>query len=126
MDRKIPTHANCKRCFVTAECTGTALIVAGGHGENFKELTTVEVLNIENRQWSTAADLPEPLQYHSATVCGDQLYMLGGAHHYLLTKSVYTCSVSALLQTCTQRSLVELLKCFVTIQQQQWWYRCME
>ena len=96
-----------KRQFVTAVCIGSALIVAGGYGENHKELTTVEVLNIENRQWSTAADLPESLQYHSVIVCGDQLYMLGGAHGHSLTKSVYTCSVSALLQTCTQRSPLE-------------------
>ena len=99
-----------ERYFVTAVCTGTALIVAGGVGKNFKEMTTVEVLNIENHQWSTAVDLPESLQYHSVTVCGDQLYMLGGAHRAAPTNSVYTCSVSALLQTCTQRSLVETLK----------------
>ena len=96
-----------KREFVTAECTKTALIVAGGCGENYGELTTVEVLNIENHQWSTAVDLPESLQYHSATICGDQLYMLGGARGHSLTKSVYTCSVSALLQTCAQRSSLE-------------------
>ena len=99
-----------KRYFVTAVCTGTALIVTGGFGENCKELTTVEVLNIENRHWSTAADLPEPAQCYSATVCGDQLYMLGGVYHRICTESVYTCSVSALLQTCTQRSLVGTLK----------------
>ena len=67
-----------KRYYVTAVCSGAALIVAGGIRENVKELTTVEVLNIENHQWSTAVDLPESLQSYSATVCGDQLYMLGG------------------------------------------------
>ena len=96
-----------KRHFVTAVCTGTALIVAGGLGVMYEELKTVKVLNIENRQWSTAVDLPESLQCYSATVCGDQLYMLGGAHRTIPTKSVYTCSVSALLQTCTQRSSLE-------------------
>ena len=96
-----------ERQVVTSVCTGTALIVAGGVGENYKELTTVEVLDIENRQWSTAVDLPESLQCYSATVCGDQLYMLGGAHRVIPTKSVYTCSLSALLQTCTQRSSLE-------------------
>ena len=99
-----------KRGFVSAVCTGAVLIVAGGMGESYKKLTTVEVLNIENHQWSTAIDLPESLQHHSATVCGDQLYMLGGEHHFIPTKSAYTCSVSALLQTCTQRSLVGTLK----------------
>ena len=96
-----------KRGSVTAVLTGTVLIVAGGLGENLKKLTIVEVLNIENLQWSTAIDLPESLQYHSATVCGDQLYMLGGG--YVRSHSAYTCSVSALLQTCTQRSLVGTL-----------------
>ena len=89
-----------RRCFVTAVCTGAVLIVAGGY-DGKKELTTVEVLNTERHQWSTAIDLPEPMQYHSATVCGDRLYMLGGAHDHEPTESVYTCSVSALLQTCT-------------------------
>ena len=93
-----------KRYFVSAVCTGTDLIVAGGIANNSKilTLTTVEVLNIKKYQWSTAVDLPEPLQHHSVTVCGDQLYMLGGARGHVSTKSVYTCSVSALLQTCTQ------------------------
>ena len=99
-----------KRYFVTAVCTGTALIVAGGWGENGGELTTVEVLNIENRQWSTAVDLPKPMRIHSVTVCGDQLYMLGGEHIHTPIKSVCTCSVSTLLQTYTQRSLVGTLK----------------
>ena len=98
------------RYFVNAVCTGTVLIVAGGVGRDIKVLTNVEVLNIESHQWSTAVDVPEPLQYHSITVCGDQLYMLGGAHNHALTKSVYTCSVSALLQTCTLRSLAGTFK----------------
>ena len=102
------------RYFVNAVCTRNNLIVAGGVlsqvGPGARVLTTVEVLNIESCQWSTAIDLPHPLQYHSMTVCGDQLYMLGGAHDCAPTKSVYTCSVSALLQTCTHKSLVGSFK----------------
>ena len=93
-----------KRMFVTAACTGTVLIIAGGLGEKFKSLATVEVLNCETSQWSTAADVPKPLFCCSAAVHGDQLYMLGGPSD---NKSVYTCSVSALLQTCTQKSSLE-------------------
>ena len=88
------------------------MIVAGGFHRGV--LTTVEILNIENHQWSTAAYLPEPMQYHSAAICGDQLYMLGGACGYLLTKSVYTCSVSTLLriqaEPHAQKSLLGTLK----------------
>ena len=95
-----------ERYFVSVVCTRIHLFVAGGTGKGAKVLTTVEVLNTVNRQWSTAVDLPDPLQYHSVTVCGDQLYMLGGALSHAPTNSVYTCSVNALLQTCTHRSLV--------------------
>ena len=99
-----------ERYFVSAVCTRTDLIVAGGTGKDTETLTTVEVLNIEKSQWSTAIDLPEPVLYHSVTVHGDQLYMLGGTHGRVPAKSAYTCSVSALLQTCMQRSLVGTLK----------------
>ena len=92
-----------KRRFTTAVCTGTVLIIAGGAGEN-GPLATVEVLNFETSQWSTAFDVPKSLFCCSAAVHGDQLYVLGGD---LLRKSVYTCSVSALLQTCTQKSSLE-------------------
>ena len=92
-----------KRRQVTAVSTETVLIIAGGVGENGR-LATVEVLNFETSQWSTAADLPESLSYSSAAVHGDQLYMLGGDWG---DKSVYTCSVSALLLTCTQKSSLE-------------------
>ena len=55
-------------------------------------------------------DLPWPMYLASATVCGDQLYMLGGFEDRTPTKSVYTCSVSALLQSCVQSSLEAKLK----------------
>ena len=90
---------------VATVCTGAVLIVAGGH-DGEKELTTVEVLNIKNREWSTALDVPEPSQHPSMTVCGDQLYLLGGTCSNESTRSVYTCSVNALLQTCKSTTLV--------------------
>ena len=85
-------------------CTGTVLIVAGGLGENYAGLTTVEVLNFESSQWSTAVELPVSLFSCSTVVHGDQLYMLGDGFG---TQSVYTCSVSALLQTSSQKSPLE-------------------
>ena len=93
-----------KRRFVTAVCTGTVLIVAGGGGESYKTPVTVEVLNLETSQWSAAVNLPKSLVCCSAAVHGDQLYMLGNRSG---RKKAYTCSVSALLQTCTQKSSLE-------------------
>ena len=62
-------------------------------------------------QWSTAADLPLPMYLASAKVCGDRIYMLGGVdEHYTATMSVYTCSVSVLLQSCVSSSFIAKLK----------------
>ena len=74
---------------------GVALIVAGGW--TFSGPTeTVELLNSETKQWSTAADLPQPLSFTPAAVCGDQLYVVG--------EIMYTCSVKLLLASIKNRS----------------------
>ena len=94
-----------KRWRTTSLCNVTTLIVAGGRGEGGVVLSTVEVMNIRNHQWSTAANLLRPICIASATICGDCIYMLGGVdEHSAFTKSVYTCSVSALLQSCVPSS----------------------
>ena len=94
-----------KRSNTTSLCTGTTLIVAGGWNKVGVQ-STVEVMNTENYQWSTAAELPEPMYWASITICDDQIYMLGGADkNHTFIKSVYTCSVSALLQSCVPSSL---------------------
>ena len=78
-----------KRVSAIAVTTGRALIVAGGYGL----LTTVEIMNTDTRQWSRAADLSRPMWSVSATVCGDRIYTSD-------EKSVITCSLPALLQSC--------------------------
>ena len=83
-----------KRDVVIAVTTGRALIVAGGRDRG--SLTTVEIMNTDTRQWSTAADLPQPMDMASATVCGDRIYMS-------YEKSVITCSLLALLQSCSPK-----------------------
>ena len=82
-----------ERCIVTAVTTGRALIVAGGYNRGY--LKTVEIMNTDTHQWSTAADLPQEMYMWSAsaTVCGDRIYMSK-------EKSVITCSLPALLQSC--------------------------
>ena len=99
-----------KRMWTSAVVTGTTLIVAGGWGEG-GVLSTIEIMNTENRKWSTAADLPQPMSRASATVCGNQLYMLGGVSKVDVSiKSVYTCSVSDLLQSNVSNSLLAKFK----------------
>ena len=99
------------KCWLTAVvCSGKSLVVAGGVGEGRKKLSTVEVMDTKTLQWSTASSLPHPLYTASATLCGDQVYMLGGFdQNDKPSKSVYTCSLAALLQSCQPQSLVARL-----------------
>ena len=89
-----------KRWRSTALCSGTALIVAGGQAVGVMAMRTVEVMDTETLQWSTAADLPQPLSKAPGAVCGDHVYILSLSYG---PKSMYTCSVSALLQSCRSR-----------------------
>ena len=108
--KKFPSMPT-KRQWTTVVRTGTTLIVAGGEGEIDRMLSTVEVMDTESHQWSTVANLPEPMYLASATVCGGKVYMLGGANKtYRYSKSVYACSLSDLLQPCVSRSLLANLK----------------
>ena len=100
---KFPPMPTC-RSSSSALCTGTSLIVAGGRDRKDEDrvmMRKVEVMNTETCQWSTAADLPAPRLYSSVTICGDSIYMLGGrGDKQILTRSVYTCSLSVLLKSC--------------------------
>ena len=88
-----------KRCTTAAVCGGTSLVVAGGRGTNIAYLDTVEVMNTETLQWSTASSLPFRLCYGSATICQDRIYLLG----YITNtepRSVLFCSMADLRQSC--------------------------
>ena len=71
------------------------MIAAGGIGG--RRVTTVEILDTELRQWSSAASLPHPMTVASITVCEDLLYLLGGADQNDRTLSVLTSSITDLL-----------------------------
>ena len=93
-----------KRSHTAAVTTIQHLIVAGGeNGSN--RLDTVEVLDIETLVWSTAASLPHPYSYASATICGDQLYILGEHEKVAFGSSrepqvVLASSLTQLLHSC--------------------------
>ena len=100
-----------KRSTAAAICRGTSLAVAGGYGDNFTRLSTVELMNTENLQWFIASSLPHPLDEATATICGENLYLLGGFDKGgNPTQSALTCSLSALLQSCQSQSLGTRLK----------------
>ena len=94
-----------KRWKSSAVTTKQHLVVAGGKMESLSQLNIVEVMDVQSLTWSTVASLPHPFSEASATICGDQLYMLGGFDNNGKTKSVLTCSLKDLLQS-SRMSLV--------------------
>ena len=82
---------------LAAVCRGRNVIAAGGYGDGGRRVNTVEILDTELRQWSSAASLPHPMTEASITVCEDLLYLLGGADQNGKTLSVLTSSITDLL-----------------------------
>ena len=99
-----------KRYKTAAVCSGRSLIVAGGRdGRN--ELSTVEVLDTDTRQWSIASALTHPFYWATISICGERLYMLGGYDQTgYNTRSVLSCSVPELLQSCQPQPLAGKLR----------------
>ena len=113
-----------KRWLTAVVCSGKSLIVAGGEGEGKKDLSTVEVMDTKTLQWSTASSLPHSLYQATATLCGNQVYMLGGFYQIAkVSKSVFTCSLAALLQSCQPQSLGARLKTLSLARRRQVWHQ---
>jgi serine/threonine protein kinase len=87
-----------KRCSTTAICTESSLVVAGGEFKGYRQCP-VEVMSIEDHQWSIAVSIQEIFRSASGVICGDQLYILGSE-----SKSVYSCTLGDLLQSCQAAS----------------------
>ena len=88
----MPTPRRNPACITTEQ----ALVVAGGSAGGC--LDTVEVMNINTKQWTTVSPLPQKLSQLSATVCGDTLYLAGGFTPFA-SKSVFTCSIPDLMKS---------------------------
>ena len=91
-----------KRSSTTAVYVRSVLIVVGGpySRQNPPLEYPVEVMDVESHQWYSAANVGCRLEYASGVMFGDQLYVLGGTD----PKSVYSCSLNDLLQSCRSES----------------------
>ena len=81
-----------EREYPAAVRTPTHLVVAGGRLKG--GIVTVEVLNTETLQWSTASSLPEAVRYPQMTTCSGCLYLADDKSNY-----VFSCSVEDLLKS---------------------------
>ena len=79
------------RCNPSATSYKHWLVVAGGKSKSI--LSTVELLDIDNKQWSTAPSIPITWDCMKSTIIGDTWYLMGGRYD-LATDTTYVHSVS--------------------------------
>ena len=75
---------------VVSTSDGDYLIAIGGLGRDILPTATVELFQVKSRRWYKLTDLPPPLPLPSATICGDQLHVIGG------DRNGYSCSLQSL------------------------------
>ena len=82
-------YTACSFPAVVSSSDGEYLIVIGGRGGDFSWTPTVELFQVKSRRWYKLTDLPQPLAFPSATICGDQLNVIG------IKANGYSCSLAA-------------------------------
>ena len=75
---------------VVSTSDGDYLIAVGGLDSDADETATVGLLLVKSRRWYKLTDLPQPLPFPSATICGDQLHVIGH------DDNGYSCSLQSL------------------------------
>ena len=85
-----PMNTARSRPAVVSTYDGDYLIAIGGRGSDDDETATVELFHVKSRRWYTLTDLPQPLPDPSATICGDQLHVIGSEN------DGYSCSLQSL------------------------------
>ena len=73
---------------VVSTSDGQFIICIGG---NTDQTPAVELLDVKNRRWYEISKYPDSLRYPSATICGDELHVIG------IGGVGYSCSLQELL-----------------------------
>ena len=87
------------------------LVVAGGYTHigigriTDNSLSTVEVLDVHNKQWSTGPSTPAPWYSMMSTIVGDTWYLMGGTCGGMKTVDVYNASLDSLVSQLTPNNL---------------------
>ena len=82
------------------------LIVAGGVSGGGRKVSSVEVMNIDTKQWHTGQPTPTPWDSMKTAIVGDMCYFMGGCTStsgYPGTDSVYCVSLPALISQAQTR-----------------------
>ena len=81
-----PPMNTARSCAAVVSTSDGNIIALGGRRD-----TTVELLQVKSKRWHELTQLPEPFSSPSATLCGDQLYVIGESY------GGYSCSLQPLV-----------------------------
>ena len=90
---------------VVSTSFGKYIVVIGGHVSG-RWTATVELFHVRSRRWYELTNLPQALTLPSATICDNQIYVIG------YDGTGYSCSLQALLssdQPITSQSISNIL-----------------
>ena len=89
VDEYPPMNTARSRPAVVSTSGGDYIIVIGGCDDG-GWTGTVELFQVKTRRWYELTNIPQPLSYPSATICGNQLHVIGW------DDNGYTCSIKNL------------------------------
>ena len=81
----------------TAVCLDNHIIVAGGFDDQYRCLSSVEVLDVVSKVWYHASPLPNALSGMNSTVIGNTLFLVGGFDGIRLSKMVHKVNLIELI-----------------------------
>ena len=84
-----PMNTACSHPAVVSTSGGDYIIVIGGYGSGVWT-DTVELFQVKTRRWYKLTNIPQPLNFPSATICGNQLHVIG------YDDDGYSCSIKNL------------------------------
>ena len=85
-----PMNTARSRPAVVSTSGGDYTIVIGGCGGGGGWTGTVELFQVKTRRWYKLTNIPQPLRFPSATICGNQLHVIG------YDDDGYSCSIKNL------------------------------
>ena len=87
---------------VVSTSGGDYIIVIGGYGGGGGWTGTVELFQVKTRRWYKLTNMPQPLTLPSATICGNQLHVIGHDNGY-------SCSIPSSDEPITSQSIPHLI-----------------
>jgi hypothetical protein len=99
-EEQYPPMPTARHYAMAVVANGKKLVVSGGSVGNNARIGTVEVLDLEAKTWHKADNMPLPLSSASFSICGDDIYLVGGFNSQgNASCDAFTCKINDLLRS---------------------------